>query len=506
MRLRSKVLVPIIIVFFVGFASFIVYLSLDQSREKGAELQTYAENLTNLAATVNSDYLWNLDTQGLNQSLGSFRKIREVVAIEVLDAKGIPVAKLEADKKPPNLIVKKADIAREGDKIGVAVLTFTDSYAREEIAALTILLAILAAVIFVIIFGVLLGVTGPLVSAIKRLLELIGAIATGDLTLEREEALLARKDEIGDICRSVESMRESLRGTLRAIQVTAEKVSAGSGQISKTAQVLSQGSGEQAVSAEEVSASMEEMATTNKQNTDNSMATETLSRKAAQDAEEGGKAVAATVLAMKNIASSISIIEEIARQTNLLALNAAIEAARAGDVGKGFAVVAAEVRKLAERSQKAAGEISVMSSESMTVAEKAGTLLDSMVPDIKKMAEMMLEISSASREQNIGVERVTSAIGQLDRVIQQNASTSEALAYSSEELSGQATGLQAAMAIFKLSVSPSPAQSVVRWEETARGGSVTLTHVPLPLRPKQKTGTSAIMIHKDSPDDTFEEF
>jgi methyl-accepting chemotaxis protein len=259
-------------------------------------------------------------------------------------------------------------------------------------------------------------------------------------------------------------------------------VSSKSDNISQTAQVLSDGSSEQAASAEEVSASMEEMAAANKQNTDNSIVTERMSRKAAEDVEAGGQAVTATVKAMKNIASSISIIEEIARQTNLLALNAAIEAARAGDVGKGFAVVASEVRKLAERSQKASGEISVMSSESMAVAEKAGSLLERIVPDIKKMAELMLEISSASREQSLGVEQVTSAIGQLDTVIQQNASTSETLAASSEELSGQATALQDAMAFFKLSAASAPP------------------------RPGHKPSPTAIALRRTTAEEPFEEF
>jgi methyl-accepting chemotaxis protein len=452
----------------------------------------------------------------MKQCFDSFRKIREVMAIEVLDAQGSSVAKLEAEKKLPRLIVKKADIEHEGSKIGVAVLTFTDSYERGEIATMTILLALLATVIFAIVLGVLLGVTGPIVSAIRRLMELIGAIAKGDLTLEAGGALLAKKDEIGDICRSVEAMRKSLHGTLRMIQATADNVGAGSGQISETAQALSQGSSEQAASAEEVSASMEEMAATNKQNTDNSMATESLSRKAAQDAEEGGKAVAATVQAMRNIAFSISIIEEIARQTNLLALNAAIEAARAGDVGKGFAVVASEVRKLAERSQKAAGEISVMSSESMAVAEKAGTLLGSMVPDIKKMAELMSEISSASREQNIGVDQVSSAIGQLDRVIQQNASTSEALATSSEELTSQAQSLNSALSFFRIGehggdgravsrLSISPSKTAARQGKLPGGlGLGRARDLSPPLQ--QNAGTRAIIVRKDMADDSFEEF
>jgi len=468
MRIRGRLLVPTIIVFFVGFAGFILFLSLDQSRKKGAELKTYSENLTALAATTNSAYLWNFDTQGLGQSLESFRKIREIVAIEVLDAKGNSVAKLEAEKKAPALIVKKADIMHEGEAIGAAILTFTDTFARGEVAAITRLLALLAAVLFVVILAVLLGVTGSLVAVMKRLLELIEAVAKGDLTREAGKELMARSDEVGDICRSVESMRDSLRGTLRSIQATAENVSAGSDQISDTAQALSKGSSVQASSAEEVSASMEEMAASNKQNTDNSMVTERLSRKAAQDADEGGRAVAATVKAMKDIASSVSIIEEIARQTNLLALNAAIEAARAGDVGKGFAVVASELRKLAERSQKAAGEITVMSSESTAVAEKAGELLGKMVPDIQKMAELMLEISSASREQNTGVEQVTSAIGLLDTVIQQNASTSDNLAASSEELSGQAQSLMDALSFFKIG------QGGEASEETAGSRAIAL--------------------------------
>ena len=151
---------------------------------------------------------------------------------------------------------------------------------------------------------------------------------------------------------------------------------------------------------------------------------------------------------MKEIASRISIIEEIARQTNLLALNAAIEAARAGEHGKGFAVVASEVRKLAERSQKAAGEISELSSRSVAVAEKAGEMLTRIVPDIQKTAELVQEISAASNEQNSGAEQINKAILQLDQVIQQNASAAEEMASMAEELSGQAEQLQSTVGFF----------------------------------------------------------
>jgi methyl-accepting chemotaxis protein len=152
---------------------------------------------------------------------------------------------------------------------------------------------------------------------------------------------------------------------------------------------------------------------------------------------------------MKEIAGKITIIEEIARQTNLLALNAAIEAARAGEHGKGFAVVASEVRKLAERSQTAAGEISHLSSSSVQIAEKAGEMLTKLVPDIQKTAELVQEISASSREQDTGAGQINMAIQQLDQVIQQNAGAAEELASTSEELASQADLLQTSISFFK---------------------------------------------------------
>jgi len=193
---------------------------------------------------------------------------------------------------------------------------------------------------------------------------------------------------------------------------------------------------------------MEEMSSNIKQNADNSMQTEKIAQKSAQSAEAGGKAVAATVEAMKEIASKIGIIEEIARSTNMLALNASIEAARAGEYGKGFAVVASEVGKLAERSQKEAGEISKLSIESVTIAVEAGETIAALIPEIKRTAELVQEISAASNEQNSGAEQINAAIMQLDKVVQQNASASEESASMSEELAGQAEQMQATMKFF----------------------------------------------------------
>jgi methyl-accepting chemotaxis protein len=187
-----------------------------------------------------------------------------------------------------------------------------------------------------------------------------------------------------------------------------------------------------------------------KQNAENALQTEKIAIKAAADAKEGGQAVGRTVEAMKQIAGKIGIIEEISRQTNLLALNAAIEAARAGEHGKGFAVVASEVRKLAERSQKAAGEITELSASSVEVAERAGELLAKILPDVQRTAELVQEISGSSREQDTGADQINKAVQQLDQVIQQNASASEETSSTTEELAAQAVRMQEVIAFFKL--------------------------------------------------------
>ena len=186
-----------------------------------------------------------------------------------------------------------------------------------------------------------------------------------------------------------------------------------------------------------------------KQNADNAQQTDKIATKSAKDAQESGKSVSEAVAAMKEIASKISIIEEIARQTNLLALNAAIEAARAGEHGKGFAVVAAEVRKLAERSQKAAGEINQLSGTTVKVSEKAGEMLEKLVPDIQKTAELVQEITAASKEQDTGAEQINKALQQLEKVIQQNASAAEEMASTTEEMTGQSDQLITALGFFK---------------------------------------------------------
>jgi methyl-accepting chemotaxis protein len=306
-----------------------------------------------------------------------------------------------------------------------------------------IVLLLIAGAVTAIAYFVGRGIADPLV----RSVDFAGTVAKGDLTARID---LDQKDEIGLLAGALTGMAVRLREIVSHVQTAGANVAAGSQELSSSAQEMSQGASQQAASAEEASASMEEMTANIRQNADNADETEKIARKSAQDARESGDAVDKTVTAMRRIAEKISIIEEIARQTDLLALNAAVEAARAGDNGKGFAVVASEVRKLAERSQEAAREISELSRSSVDVADRAGKMLTALMPDIQKTAELIQEISVSCNEQNSGADQINGAIQQLDEVIQQNASAAEEMASTSEELSSQAEQLQMHMAFFKV--------------------------------------------------------
>jgi len=283
-----------------------------------------------------------------------------------------------------------------------------------------------------------------LIRAMNDITNAAEEIANGNLTVSLKERSSGDK-----LMQALGEMVAGLTRTVSDIRSIAGEVSAASQSISTASVQVSKGASSQAAAAEEASSSMEEMVSNIKQNADNAQQTDKIANKSAKDAQESGKSVLEAVSAMKEIASKISIIEEIARQTNLLALNAAIEAARAGEHGKGFAVVAAEVRKLAERSQKAAGEINQLSSTTLKVSERSGEMLDKLVPDIQRTAELVQEISAASKEQDTGAEQINKALQQLEQVIQQNASAAEEMASTTEELTGQADQLVSALSFFQ---------------------------------------------------------
>jgi methyl-accepting chemotaxis protein len=361
----------------------------------------------------------------------------------------------------------------------------------------------IAGVLIAILFGVFIAniISKPL----RQGVSFAQAVAAGDLT---QTVKLDQKDEIGQLATALNEMVAKLSSIVGDCMSAADNVAAGSQELSATAQQLSQGATEQAASAEEISSSMEEMTSSIRQNSDNSSQTEKIAMKSASDAKEGGKAVTETVAAMKEIATKINIIEEIARQTNLLALNAAIEAARAGEHGKGFAVVASEVRKLAERSQAAAGEISTLSSRSVSVAETAGEMLNKMVPDIQKTSELVQEISASSKEQDTGAEQISKAIQQLDSVIQQNASASEEMASTSEELSGQAEQLKDTISFFRIDSSMMGRSSGSARRPAAKKHVqiAHASHKSAPSARRAPAGGVALDMGSDHMDDEFEKF
>ncbi len=347
-----------------------------------------------------------------------------------------------------------------------------------------------------------------LIEAINTITNAAKEVADGNLMV-----VLKERSPEDDLMHALSDMVKKLVEVVNNVKSAADNVASGSQQLSAAAQEMSEGATEQAASAEEVSSSMEEMSSSIKQNADNSSQTEKIAIKSASDAQSGGKAVAETVSAMKEIATKINIIEEIARQTNLLALNAAIEAARAGEHGKGFAVVAAEVRKLAERSQKAAGEIGHLSASSVEVAEKAGEMLNKMLPDIQKTAELVQEISASSSEQDSGADQINQAIQQLDKVIQQNASASEEMASTSEQLSVQAEQLKEIIDFFKVDSTNSNRTAIASRQAKREIAHITTSAFQTTPntksgkgKPAKHTGIDLKMGNSDDLDDAFEKY
>ena len=328
------------------------------------------------------------------------------------------------------------------------------------VKSLLVAVVVVNGLVFLVIVTVIIMIGSSIISPVMKIAGISNKVSQGDLRDDQlQDQGLYTRDEIGQLAQATSKMVTDLSALIRQIRETAQKTVSSARQIASGTELMSQGSTEQAASAEEVSSSVEQMNATIKQNAQNAADTEKIAQSSATDATESGKAVLEAVVAMKDIASKISIIEEISRQTNLLALNAAIEAARAGEHGRGFAVVAAEVRKLAERSQSAAAEISTLSGKTMDVAERAGKMLSQLVPDIQQTAALVQEISAASREQAGGAGQIGNAIQQLNNVIQQNAGATEEIASTAQELTTAAEQLEHMVAVFKISEKVQPALS-----------------------------------------------
>ncbi|MGF1584732.1 MAG: methyl-accepting chemotaxis protein [Bacteroidales bacterium] len=371
---------------------------------------------------------------------------------------------------------------------------------------------ILVTVIIVagIIIAILLGlfITRAITGGITRGVSLAEEIAQGDLTVNVDSEIASQKDEIGQLGRALQLMIEKLRGIIGDIVSGADNISSASTEMSSSSQQMSQGATEQASSAEEVSSSMEEMVSNIQQNTDNAQQTEKIAQNVSAGMRKVSESAGESLESIRNIASKINIINDIAFQTNILALNAAVEAARAGEHGRGFAVVAAEVRKLAERSKIAADEIVALATSSVHVTEESGKLMGDLIPDIEKTARLVQEITAASLEQNSGADQINNAIQQLNQIIQQNAAVSEEMATSSEELAGQAEQLKDTVSYFTIEFDRSYRKSAL-----PKAGKVQKTSAPVKSKkievqaqPAEKKGVDLKMFNEAVNDNDYEKF
>lgn len=282
--------------------------------------------------------------------------------------------------------------------------------------------------------------------ALNLIAEKAKLVAEGDLTVTLE-----KRSENDVLMQALNDMVTRLNEIVGQIMESAQNVSAGSSQLSSTSVQIAQGANEQASAAEEISSSIEEMNSTIQQNTDNAVQTEKIAKSAYKGIEEMSVAAMKSLDATRQIAEKIKIINSIAEKTDILAINAAIEAARAGEHGKGFAVVAAEVRKLAETSQKAAIEINTLSSASLRLTQEGGELMSKLIPEIQRTTTLVQEIAAASNEQNSGAMQIAKAIEQLSSVTQENSASAEEMSSTAEELASQAEALQETIGYFTIS-------------------------------------------------------